>query len=210
MYDRSGWRVRGLLAACGVAAFLASPGAARAQAVAGRCSVEFFGTTTLHDFEGKAPCSLLAIESPDAAGHYAARAEVAVAQMDTDNSSRDKRMREMFEAKKFPRIVATFASVDPAALRARKPGALPFKLAIHGVEKSVSPTLESFSEVPGKSARFQARFALSLKELRMEAPVVMGFIKVDDHVNVVVTVELAAQAAPSAPAAAPAPSAATH
>jgi hypothetical protein len=202
---RSGGGKLGLLAACGVAAALAGPGAAHAQDVAGRCSVEFFGTSTLHDFEGKAPCSLLAIESPDASGHYAARAEVAVAQMDTDNSSRDKRMREMFEAKKFPRIVGRFANVDPAALRARKPGALPFQLTVHGVEKTVNPTLESFSEVPGKSARFRASFALSLAELGMEAPVVMGFIKVDDRVKVVVTVELTAKPAPAAPTAAPAP-----
>lgn len=207
MRSRIGWWRRGGWAALAAVAVLGGAGSAQAQAVAGRCGVSFFGTSTLHDFEGKAPCALLAIDTPDASGRYAARAEVVVAQMDTDNSSRDKRMREMFEAKKFPRVVATFTGVDPAALRARKPGALTFRIAIHGVEKTVAATLESYSEVPGKSARFQASFPLSLKEFGLEAPVVMGLIKVDDAVKVVVAVDLTAKpatSAPPAPVAAPA------
>ena len=39
-------------------------------------------------------------------------------------------MRQTFEAKKFPRIVASFANVDPAALRAQRPAALPFRIVI--------------------------------------------------------------------------------
>jgi hypothetical protein len=174
-------------------ALLLAAEAASALEVAGRCSVRFFGSSTLHDFEGTAPCALLAIDAPDRSGRYAARAEVAIAEMKTGNDSRDKRMRQMFEAKRFPRIFATFASIDPAALRARQAGALTFQLAMHGVERAVTPTLESFSEVPNTSARFQASFALSLKDFGMEAPVVMGFLRVDDAVRVVVTVDLTAK-----------------
>ena len=182
-------------------ALLLTAGAASALEVVGRCSVRFYGSSTLHDFEGTAPCALLAIEPPDASGRYTARAEVVVAQMKTGNDSRDKRMREMFEAKKFPRILATFASVDPAALRAGQPGALPFRLAIHGVERPVTPSLKGFQEQPGTSARFEASFPLSLKEFGMEGPVVMGFLRVDDRVRVVVSVELTAKnGAAAAPA----------
>jgi len=185
------------LSSLGVVAMLASvagvPLAASAQDVAGTCTVQFFGTSTLHDFEGKAPCALLAVEAPDASGRYGAHAEVAIAQMDTDNSSRDKRMRQMFEAKKFPRIVATFASVDPAELRAQRTGALPFRIAIHGVERDVVPTISGFSEVAGKSARFRASFELTLGEFGLEAPVVMGFIRVGETVKVVVDVDLSAK-----------------
>ena len=42
---------------------LSFPLGAAAQDVAGRCSVKFFSTTTLHDFEGEAPCALLAIDA---------------------------------------------------------------------------------------------------------------------------------------------------
>jgi hypothetical protein len=176
-----------------------APIGARALDVAGSCSVAFFSTTTLHDFEGEAPCALLAIETPDASGRYAARVEVAVAQLKTGISARDKKMREMFEAKKFPRIVASFAGVDPASLRARRPGALPFRIAVHGVERAVTPVLSSFAEVPGKSARFRASFELGLRDFGMEGPVAMGFIRVDDKVRVVVDVELEAKNGAAAP-----------
>ncbi len=43
---------------------------ARALEVAGRCSVTFFATSTVHDFKGSAPCAVLAIEPPDAEGRY--------------------------------------------------------------------------------------------------------------------------------------------
>jgi len=180
-------------AICCALALVGAPLGANALDVAGSCKVRFFGTSTLHDFEGTAPCALLAVEAPDASGHYGARAEVAIAQIDTDNSSRDKRMREMFEAKKFPRIVATFASVDPAGVRAQRTDALPFRIALHGVERAVAPTLSGFSEVPGKHAHFKASFELSLADFGLEAPVVMGFIRVDDKVKVVVEVDLEAK-----------------
>jgi hypothetical protein len=176
-----------------VAGLAAVAAAASAQDIVGSCTVQFFGTSTLHDWEGTAPCALLAIEAPDASGRYGARAEVAIAQMDSDNSSRDKRMREMFEATKFPRIVASFASVDPAELRAQRAGALPFRIALHGVEHDVAPTISNFSEVPGKSAHFRASFELTLEEFGLEAPVVMGFIRVDEKVKVVVDVDLSAK-----------------
>ena len=194
--------VRGAAALAVLALGVASPGTARALEVAGRCSVKFFGTSTLHDFEGSAPCELLAIDSPDASGRYGARAEVAIARMDTGISGRDKKMREMFHAKKFPRIVATFAGVDPAALRGQNGGALPFRIAIHGVEREVKPTLSGFGEVAGESARFDAKFDLSLADFGLEAPVALGFIRVDDKVKVEVHVELSAKSAPPvAPAA---------
>lgn len=183
--------------------FIVAPLGAHALDIAGRCTVRFFGTSTLHDWEGAAPCALLSIDAPDASGRYAARAEVAIAQMDTGISSRDKKMRQMFEAKKYPRIVATFASVDPAALRSKQPKALPFSVTIHGVERAVKPVLTNFSEVPGKSARFRASFELALNDFGLKAPVAMGFIRVGEIVKVVVDVELTAKAREPTPAAPP-------
>jgi polyisoprenoid-binding protein YceI len=172
------------------------PLGAAAQAVAGRCSVKFFATSTLHDFEGEAPCALLAIDAPDSQGRYAARAEVEVARLETGISARDKRMREMFEAKRFPRITARFASVDPAELRA---GKLPFWITVHGVERPVAPEISAYREAPGENAHFRATFTLSLKQFGLEAPVAMGFIQVADAVEVQVDVDLTTADAEAGP-----------
>ena len=169
--------------------------AARADApvIDGRCTVRFFATSTLHDFEGSAPCALLAIDPPDATGAYGARAEVAVAQLDTGISARNKKMREMFEAKRFPRISVSFERIDPNALRRGSAGAIAFRISIHGVERGVTPVLSGWSEAPGKSASFRAAFALSLRDFGMQPPVAMGFIRVDENVKVEVAVELTAR-----------------
>ena len=176
----------GLVLSCSA---VAAP--ADAQVIDGRCTVQFFATSTLHDFEGSAPCALLAIDPPDANGAYSARAEVAVAQLDTRISARNKKMREMFEAKRFARITASFDRLDPNALR--RGSGVPFRISIHGVERSVAPVLSGWSEAPGKSARFRAAFALSLRDFGMEPPVAMGFIRVDESVKVEVAVELTAR-----------------
>lgn len=178
-------------------ASLFAPIAARALEVAGRCSVTFQATSTVHDFEGKAPCALLAIEPPDASGAYRARAEVAVAQLDTGIAARDRRMREMFEAERYPRITAALANVDPDALRARRAGALAFQISIHGIERRVTPELSDWLEVPGKRAHFRATFELSLKDFGLEAPVAIGFVRVDDRVRVTVDVDITARDASS-------------
>src|SRR5262245_26118376 len=170
-----------LAALSGLAGLVAIP--SRALEVAGRCSVTIFATATLHDFDGKAPCEQLAIEPPDATGAYRARAEIAVGQIDTGISARNERMREMFDAERYPRITAAFAAVDPGALRAERPGALSFRLSIHGVERDVTPAISDFTELPGKSAHFRATFHVALSEFGMEAPTAVGLVRVGDRVR---------------------------
>jgi polyisoprenoid-binding protein YceI len=176
-----------------VAASLASV-TSTASEVRGRCHATFSASSTLHDFEGKAPCSLLEIEPGDP-GTYRARAEVAVKQIETGIADRDEEMREMFDAEHHPRITATFADVDPEALRAKRADALPFRITIRGVEREVKPQISGWSEVPGTRARLRASFDLSLKDFGLEAPVTMGFMRVDDRVHVVVDVEVEIEAA---------------
>lgn len=165
------------------------------SAVAGRCSVKLFATTTLHDFEGTAPCALFSVDPRGADGSYRARVEIAVADIDTGIDARNTRMRKMFDAQRHPRIVGVFDHVDPAKLRA---GALGFRLAIRGVERPVAPSVSAFRETPEKSAAFHAAFDVSLRDFGLEAPVVMGFVKVDDRVRVEVDVELTPRPAAAA------------
>jgi len=182
-------RARRAAAALAALAALAAPGSARALDVAGRCSVAFFATATLHSFEGKGPCALT-IESPDASGAYRARAEVAVDQLDTGISGRNEKMREMFEAQKFPRITATFAKIQPGFVRGPG-GSLEFQLTIHGVTRPVVAQTSDWSEVPShQSAHFRAAFDVALSEYGMEAPTAVGLVRVGDRVHVVVDVDL--------------------
>jgi hypothetical protein len=155
--------------------------------------VTFFATSTVHDFEGSAPCAVLEIEPPDARGHYRARAEVVVEQLDTGIAARNRRMLEMFDAQRFPRITAVFEDVDPDRVRGTA-GILGFAITIHGVESRVIAATSGWSEVPDhRSARFRAEFDLALPEFALEAPVAMGFVRVHDLVHVAVDVELAAK-----------------
>jgi hypothetical protein len=170
----------------------ALPAPAVAAELEGRCSVAFAASSTLHDFEGKGPCALLEIGPPDASGAYPARAEVAVDRLETGISARDEKMREMFDSQHHPRVTASFAGVDPAALRAQRPEALPFRIAIRGVERDVRARVSQWSEVPGEPVRFRAEFDLSLADFGLEAPVAMGFMRVDDRVHVAVDVALTA------------------
>jgi polyisoprenoid-binding protein YceI len=177
-------------------AILAAPAPARALEVAGRCSVTFFATSTVHDFEGSAPCALLQIEQiekHDGPVHYRARAEVAVEALDTGIDARNRRMREMFEAQRYPKIAAVFADVQPEQVRGST-GLLAFDLTIHGVTRRIGATTSDWSEVPShQSARFRAAFDLSLSEFGLEAPVAIGFVRVADRVRVAVDVDLTAR-----------------
>lgn len=164
--------------------------------VAGRCHVMVFATSTLHDFEARARCALLEIEhleKHDALVHYRARAEVAVVELDTGIAARNRRMREMFEAERYPKITAVFAEVQPGMVRGSA-GVLSFDITIHGVTRRIVATTSDWSEVPShQSAHFRASFDLSLSDFGLEAPVVMGLVRVGDRVRVVVDVELSAR-----------------
>jgi YceI-like domain len=168
------------------------PTPSHATDMVGRCSVAFAASSTLHDFEGKGPCALLEIGSPDESGAYPARAEVAVDGLATGISARDEKMREMFDAQHHPRITASFAGIDPAALRTQRPDALVFRIAIRGIERDVKARVSQWSEVPGRQASFRAEFDLSLADFELEAPVAMGFMRVEDRVHVAVDVALTA------------------
>jgi len=136
---------------------------------------------------------VLAIEPPETSGAYRARAEVAVAQLETGIAARDRKMREMFDAEHYRasrRASRTSNRTRCArgARRARVPA------PIHGVERAVTPEVSDWSEVPGRSAHFRAAFDVSLGEFGLEAPVAMGFVRVQDRVHVTVDVDLTARA----------------
>jgi polyisoprenoid-binding protein YceI len=117
---------------------------------------------------------------------------VAIADMDTDNSKRDKNMREMFDAKKYPLITG---SAGPVALKdirtMQKKGSdsahkIMFKLKIRDTVKPVTATIKNFVETDSRITADIA-FTLSLAEYQLQPPSVLGMIKVDDKVTVTAT-----------------------
>jgi len=173
---------------------LAAP--ASAATLEGTCQVHFFGDSTLHAFEGKGACEPFTLERTEQEGAsiiLPAQVEVPVASLDTDISARDKKMRGMFDSENFPKITGSFAEIDPQALIAAWQGTgtgeLPFNLTIREVTRPVTATVKHMnSDAKGLDASFVLK--LSLADFGLEAPGVLGIIRVADEVRVEVDVHL--------------------
>lgn len=176
---------------------LAAP--ASAATLEGACQVRFFGDSTLHAFEGQGACEPFTLERTDREGVsiiLPAQVVVPVASLDTDISARNKKMRGMFDSENFPKITGSFAEIDPQALigawQATGSGELPFNLTIREVTRPVTATVKRMnSDAKGLEASFD--LDLSLADFGLEAPTVLGIIRVADKVRVEVDVQLSGE-----------------
>ena len=120
----------------------------------GNCTVAFEGSSTLHDFNGKGSCESF-IASENAGVISVPELTVAVSDMDTDNSSRDKKMRKMFEAEKHPLIKGMSGSISLSDIRKALEESidstpnLPFQLKIRDIEKPVPAVRQNSVEPEG-------------------------------------------------------------
>lgn len=189
-----------LIAAFATFAALVFAPPARADGWNGSCEVRFRGTSNLHDFTGNAACQpfRLGVEPADGRRTVISGAEVAVlaAGMDTGNRSRDRQMREMLQADRFPGIRATFGSIDPEAVgRELRKGAqakvpIDFTLTIRDVARPVHAVAGNFRE-SGEGVSFDVEYAISLKDFRLQPPRAMfGLLRVADSVQVTTAVRL--------------------
>jgi len=195
---RSWWR------ACAVAAcalcWLAGPVAAEPTlpsvlpsvltSVTGSCEIEFSGTSTFHGFSGEVRSRPFALEPHLDASSGRARwngsIEVAVAEMDTGIDRRDRKMREMFEAERFPRIVAELVDVQASTVAAARESGefeIPFELTIREAKLPVTAKGSHWIE-QGSGASFDIAFDLSLRAYGLEVPPVLGVLRVGDVVTV--------------------------
>jgi hypothetical protein len=121
--------------------------------------------------------------------------EVEVAGMDTRNKSRDGQMREMFLSDRFPRIHAAAHAVNVRRLREEigkgHEGKAPLDLLlrIRDVERTVHATASNLKE-SGDRVTFDLEFPVSLKEFDLNAPSVLGIVRVGDKVSVKATFSL--------------------
>lgn len=173
------------------------PFTALANDYQGNCSIIFQGSSTLHDFEGSASCESFTV-SENADVMTFPELNVAVSGMDTDNTKRDKKMREMFMAEIYPLITGSAEAVVIKDIRktlkesSDDTAEFAFKLNIRETEKPVIATLQNIVEA-GSTITADLFFSLSLADYQLKPPSVLGFIKVSDNVDVTVSFTMDAQ-----------------
>ncbi len=179
--------------------FLLLSTASGATTLTGECSIRFFGDSTLHGFEGQARCEPFSWQGQANLSERSmirqAIVRVPVAEMDTDNSSRDKKMFAMFESEQFPIIQGLFGDFNPDEVLQRiRPveearGRLGFDLTIRDITQPIEATVRDLEETP-EQITFIAEFPVSLSAFQLKAPGVLGIIRVADEVRVEVEVVL--------------------
>jgi len=172
--------------------FLLLATAAPALTLDGSCNIRFFGQSTLHGFDGQVACQPFTLSSEGGAEKIGIIRQpvikVLVGEMDTDNSGRDKKMHAMFEQDKYPQIQGLFADLDADVLLQQlqtedeTPGQLEFDLKIREIKQRVQAATRDLV-VTAEQISFTMEFTLSLTSFQLQAPSVLGFIKVDDQVQ---------------------------
>lgn len=174
--------------------FFAFPFTALAADYQGNCSIVFQGSSTLHDFEGKASCQPFII-SENAGVMTVPELRVAVSEMDTDNSRRDKKMREMFNSETYPLIVGSTGPVVLGAIRTAldesidSTSEIVFQLKIRDIEKPVTAVLKNVMDT-GSAIVADLSFSLFLPDYQLKPPSVLGLIRVGKTVDVTASFSL--------------------
>ena len=173
---------------------------ATAGELPGTCHVSFDATSTLHDFAGTAACApfVLAVTAPadGEARLEAVTLAVPVAGMRTGIDRRDRTMRDMFDAGRFPQIVGRLPAAPLAELRRQLHRAaadgttFPLELRIRDREQTVTARITALTDA-ADGFRVDLQFPVSLAASGLKPPTVMGFIRVGDEVRVKVSVQLA-------------------
>jgi len=161
------------------------PATAAEPAVRGAATSRFTASSTLHDFSGSAPATNFTVE-PASNGTWTATVEVPVSTLTTENSLRDRKMREMFHAEEHPLSRADFANIVPDEVRTS--GRLPFRLTIAGVTRDVVATVTNW-RATATQVDFAAELDLSLSAFGLEAPRTFVIV-VADSVHVTTEISL--------------------
>jgi polyisoprenoid-binding protein YceI len=148
-----------------------------------RSEVGFDGTSTLHDFTGRTrEVSGTLLTDPDHPTVFAAGKVTCVASsLDTDNDSRDEKMREHLDVAHFPEI--TFALAGTKATRPdRNELEVAGTFAIHGVQREYVIALTA-EPADGGALHVRGRLPLQLTDHGIVPPAV-ALIEVGDRVEV--------------------------
>ncbi len=156
----------------------ADPPAGKTETMTGTAAITFRGTSTLHDFEGHVSTRPFTLNVTKG-GTWSAEADVAVADMSTDNRKRDNTMREWLDAAASPAI---HGQVSRAAVPTAPEAVVPLALRIRGNEQVV-PVRVTGWRLENGNLTFHGAAQLSLKQYGLKPPSVLGMIRVGDTVT---------------------------
>ncbi len=155
----------------------------------GKCLVNFTGDSTLHEFPGTGKCDSFRVDIENGAPLQLlgpVTVDVPVSTMDTDNSRRDKKMREMFDSGQFPHIRAKIYPEDInsqlATIGESNSVESFLTLRIRDTEHRIPVRITGITQMD-ESLNFRLNFDLSLKSYGLEPPTLLGLIRVDDRVE---------------------------
>ena len=149
----------------------------------GASEVGFDGTSTLHDFTGRTHdvTGDLFVDPAHPTVFASGRVECKAETLDTDNDSRDEKMREHLDVAHYPTIVFTLASAEGERKGAGEVD-VAGSFAIHGVQREYHITLTSEIAADG-SLHVRGRIPLKLRDHGIVPPAVM-LIEVGELVQV--------------------------
>jgi len=175
---------------------------AGAMTLDGGCSIRFFGQSTLHDFDGQVACQPFIIQTEEGpTGRQVVQLPVVtvrVSEMNTDNTSRDKKMWAMFDHEHFPEIKGHFVGLDHELTLEQLTSSendevsLEFDLQIRDTRQHIKAKTSVLTITPEQIV-FIMEFPLSLASFELKPPSVMGIIRVADEVRVEVQTTLQSQ-----------------
>lgn len=172
----------------GTAALAVLPAQARAGDLPATVRLAYTGSSTLHDWEGTAPAVQVTLHESIVPSAWDGEFRVPVAGLDSGNGTRDANMRKMFRADVHPDIRIVLRAVDPAAVR--RDQALTASLTIGDITKDVPVKVAGWKQ-QGGLVSFEAEADVSLLAFGLEAPTVLGIVRVADRVKVTGRVEIA-------------------
>ncbi len=157
----------------------------------GSCGIEFYTGTVLTDFSGEVtaqPFSVELKENPESdALLKISSIKVAVSDIRTGIKKRDKDMREMFKAEKYPLIEGTVrkpVNITEFMEKMEKEGVntLPIFLRIRNVENKIDAKVTKIESQEDKTL-INIEFPVLLSDFEIERPSFL-WIKVHDKVRV--------------------------
>lgn len=157
----------------------------------GNCSIVFHGSSTLHDFQGNGSCQPFTVKE-NAGTMIPPELKVVVAEMETGNAKRDKKMREMFAEEQFPLITGTSSPISLDDLRRRlelgkdSAGDVTINLKIRDITRPVKTTVHNIV-ITDSTIKADMDFPLFLADYQLKPPSVLGLIRVGDRIDVTVS-----------------------
>ena len=165
----------------------------------GHCDVVFEGDSTLHGFTGditNIPLTVICERNHSGEALLNARVEVGPRQLTTHHAKRDANMYKMFQADRFPNLLAVVTNAPLAAANlspshaSNSTGTLPVQLTFCGITKEVQATTSN-PQLLAEGWEFELETDVSLKDFKLKPPsVLLGAISVRDSVKVKAHVKL--------------------